>query len=94
MKVTILGEEITVQSRLMPLGFKDALRLSQLNSREKVYLPDDRPRIDGEIFEDVIREPVFYPPPSTQDQYTDAIRGHDPSAIEYEPFERRRYILI
>ena len=94
MKVTILGEETIVQSRLMPLGFKDALRLSQLNSGEKVYLPDDRPMIDGEIFEDVIREPVFYPPPSIHDQYTDAIRGHDPSAIEHEKFERRRYIII
>ena len=61
MKITILGETIEIQGRLMVLGLKDAMKLSTLDSGEKVYLPDDRPHIDGELFEVVIKE--FAPSP-------------------------------
>jgi len=94
MTVTILGQEIHVQPRLMVLGMKDAIRLSKLEKGEKVYIPDDRPRIDGEIYDDVIKEFIPPPPTTIRNQYIDAIRGHDPNAIEYEKPERRRYIII
>ena len=95
MVITMLGEEIHIQGRLMVLGVKDAIKLSMLDTGDKVYLPDDRPQVDGEIFEVVVKE--FCPPRplSISDQYTDAARGYNPKEIlEYEPIEKRRYIII
>lgn len=94
MKITILGETIEIQERLMVLGLNEATKLSMLESGEKVYLPDDRPRVDGELFEVVIKEFAPMPLPSIRNQYIDAIRGHTPDELKYEPIEKRRYIII
>tara|TARA_R110001599_G_scaffold225387_2_gene424558 strand:- start:633 stop:917 length:285 start_codon:yes stop_codon:yes gene_type:complete len=94
MKVSTLEEEIHVQGRLMVLGLKDAIKLSMLDAGEKVYLPDDRPQVDGEIFEVVVKEFYAPKPVSIADQYADAICGYNPNEIKQEPIEKRRYIII
>ena len=73
---------------------KDAIRLSKLREGEKVYLPDDRPRIDGELFERVIKEFNPAPLPSTRNQYIDSIIGNTKDEFKYDPMETRRYIII